>query len=163
MKAESEVQTGTGEKSQQLWLGSFDGCAWPNPGKIGLGLVLVSPEGNILTFSERALGAGCNNVAELLACQSVLEKAEENGVERLLLHSDSDFVVRHCDGSERTAVLHLNLLVERVQQMMSRFKWVKLCWVPRYRNREADALSRRALGLPPKPAPHPGKRDRKRR
>lgn len=146
----------------QVWRGSFDGCAWPNPGKIGVGVVLCAPDGARHCYSERLPQAGCNNEAELLACQLALVLARERGVDGLELQTDSDFVVRHCEGLERTKVVQLNALVKDVQQMLSHFKWVKLSWVPRYRNSEADALSRSALGLPPKPALHPGKRERKR-
>lgn len=141
-----------------LW---FDGAAHPNPGRMGLGAVLEGPDGQRLAFSGLAPGYGCNNEAELLALRKALELALAAGANYLLARGDSDFVVRHLKGEAHTAVLHLQQLIIAVQMEIAQFASVRLEWVPRHRNPDADRLSRAALGLPDKPALRPVSRRRR--
>lgn len=139
----------------QIW---FDGCALPNPGRIGLGALLVSPQGNRVELSSPAGRSGCSNEAELIALCAALEHAGGLGARHIYIRGDSDFVVRHLRGEQRTAIAPLLELVVRTEALLGRFESVSLEWVPRHRNRDADRLSRAALGLPDKPAPVPGRR-----
>ncbi|MCQ9374544.1 ribonuclease HI family protein [Methyloversatilis sp. XJ19-13] len=139
----------------QIW---FDGCALPNPGRIGLGALLVSPQGNRIELSSPAGRSGCSNEAELIALCAALEHAAGLGARHIYIRGDSDFVVRHLRGEQRTAIAPLLELVVRTEALLARFESVSLEWVPRHRNRDADRLSRAALGLPDKPAPVPGRR-----
>ena len=54
------------------WHAWFDGSAHPNPGKIGIGGVLESPDGDVVKISARA-GHGDSCEAEYLALIAVLE------------------------------------------------------------------------------------------
>jgi ribonuclease HI len=139
----------------QIW---FDGCALPNPGRIGLGALLVSPQGARIELSRPAGRTGCSNEAELVALCAALEHAVGLGARHICIRGDSDFVVRHLRGEQRTAIAPLLELVVRTEVLLARFESVSLEWVPRHRNRDADRLSRAALGLPDKPAPVPGRR-----
>ncbi|MDE2584898.1 MAG: ribonuclease HI family protein [Betaproteobacteria bacterium] len=142
------------------WLAWFDGAAAPNPGRLGLGALLVGPDGKRLEHSSLA-GHGCNNEAELLALCQVLEMAHEAGARRLTVRGDSDFVVRHVRGLAHTTVPRLLDLLQRVATSLLRFDAVELLWVPRHRNGDADQLSRKALGLVAKPTPRPVSRRRR--
>lgn len=130
------------------WQAWFDGAALPNPGRIALGAVLISPDGDRLEQSALAGATGCNNEAELRALSAALALAHGAGARRLELHGDSDFAVRHVTGADTTAVARLVVLIEQARQWLPRFEEVRLIWVPRHRNGEADRLCRRALGLP---------------
>lgn len=138
----------------QLW---FDGCALPNPGRLGLGALLLSPEGRRIELSLAGSRHGCSNEAELEALGAALDRAHAEGACRLTVTGDSDFVVRHLRGERQTGVEPLRRLIRTVSASMARFDAVDLTWVPRHRNRDADRLSRAALGLPDKPAPVPGR------
>lgn len=140
----------------------FDGAALPNPGQLGLGVVLQAPDGQRFEYSVRGKGTGCSNEAELQALCRALSLAQEAGVRRLSLSGDSDFAISHGAGRAATAVLRLVVLIKEAQLLMAGFDRVELRWVPRHRNGDADRLSRLALGLPYKPAPHPGKSPRAR-
>ena len=145
----------------QLW---FDGSAQPNPGRLGLGAVLVGPGGERRDCSVLAPGHGCNNEAELLALAKALELARDAGARHLVLRGDSDFAVRHLRGEAVTQVGRLQTLVAAIRHQLDGFASARLEWVPRHRNPDADRLSRAALGLPDKPAAWPGtKKPRKRR
>lgn len=134
----------------------FDGSASPNPGRIGLGVLAVGPDGQRKEYSGIAARSGCNNEAELLALGKALEMARESGARRVLLQGDSDFVVRHVNGLDTTEAIRLREIVLRTRDLMTGFAECRLKWIPRHRNRDADRLSRAALGLPEKPDLHPG-------
>ncbi|KAA3652305.1 MAG: ribonuclease H [Proteobacteria bacterium] len=140
-----------------LWHAWFDGAAAPNPGRLGLGVVLQAPDGTQSEFSTRGDGTGCSNEAELQAACLALAHAHAAGARHLVLTGDSDFAVRHGTGADHTAVPRLVSLIGQLQHWMARFTHLEFRWVPRHRNQTADRLSRAALGLAAKPAPHPGK------
>lgn len=131
-----------------VWRAAFDGSALPNPGRIGLGAVLSAPDGQRYEISEPARQNGSNNEAELLALCALLELADSLGAKRLCISSDSDVAVRYVLGLASTQVAQLLPLIARAQQLASGFARFELRWVPQHRNREADALARKALGLP---------------
>lgn len=151
------------------WRAWFDGAASPNPGRIGLGAVLLSPAGERHELSTLAGQSGCNNEAELLALMAVLELALKAGATKIQLRGDSNFAIgagqaRLSPGAPVvTAVPRLVVLITRLNALLNRFEAVMLGWIPRHRNGEADRLSRQALGLPHKPAAVPGKKLRSRR
>ncbi|MBS1156644.1 MAG: ribonuclease [Proteobacteria bacterium] len=140
------------QAADPVWLAAFDGSALPNPGRIGLGAVLCAPDGRRFEISEPARQNGCNNEAELLALCTLLELANELGAERLCIRSDSDVAVRYVLGQASTQVVQLLPLIARAQQLARGFARFELRWVPQHRNREADALARKALGLPARPS-----------
>jgi ribonuclease HI len=142
--------------SQSEWHIWFDGSAYPNPGRIGLGVLVVSPGGQRQEYSGVAAQGGCNNVAELLALGKALDMARASGARHVLLQGDSDFVVRHINGLDTTKVIRLREIILHTQDLMTGFAECRLTWIPRHRNRDADRLSRAALGLPDKPGLHPG-------
>ncbi|HTJ96168.1 MAG TPA: ribonuclease HI family protein [Rhodocyclaceae bacterium] len=148
--------------SAECWQGWFDGSALPNPGKLGLGLVLMAPDGERHERSLHPAGSGCNNEAELLALCALFELADEMGARHLTIHSDSDVTVRYVNGRDSTAIPRLHLLVCRAQAWLPKFEQVDLRWVPRHRNQGADALSRSALGLLAKSLVKAGKKRQKR-
>lgn len=136
---------------QRCWYLWVDGTALPNPGRIGLGLVLQSPRGDTRFESRLPNLHGCNNEAELIAFCHGLRLAAEAGAERLLVVSDSDFVVRHVRGQAHTTVARFIPLIEEARALAAGFAEVDLRWLPRHRNQEADRLARQALGLVDKP------------
>lgn len=125
----------------------------PNPGKIGIGAVLVAPDGRRKEKSVLLNVSGCNNEAELHALCAALEMAAAAGARRLLLHGDSDVALRYVRGPDGTKVVRLRLLIAAARDWLGRFEELQLLWIPRHHNREADRLSRQALSLPPSPLP----------
>lgn len=125
----------------------------PNPGKIGIGILLLAPDGRRSEKSRLLNVSGCNNEAELHALCAALEMAAAAGARRLLLRGDSDVALRYVRGPDSTQIARLLILIAAARESLRRFEDVQLVWVPRHRNTEADCLSRQALGLPPMPAP----------
>lgn len=142
------------------WQAWVDGTASPNPGRIGTGLLLVSPGGERHERSRAAGRSGCNNEAELQAIGAALDAAEAAGAQRLTIHSDSRFAVDCLSGRDDTEAPRLAELLAATRAAIGRFEAVTLVWLPRHRNAEADRLARAALGLPPKPTAAKAKRRR---
>lgn len=145
-----------------VWRAWFDGAALPNPGRMGLGAVLLGPEGQRFEISRIAAGHGCNNEAEVRALCALLELAIQHSAQRLEILGDSDIVVRLVPDPSAREALRLAPLFAEARRLMAALGESSLRWVPRHRNAEADRLSRAALGLSAKPANSPSARFRRR-
>jgi ribonuclease HI len=133
--------------TDRYWQAWFDGAALPNPGKIGVGIVLLSPVGVRSEKSALLACSGCSNEAELHALCAALDVAREAGATRLLLRGDSDVAIRYVRGPDGTQIERLQVLVAGARDRLRWFEDVDLIWIPRHRNADADRLSRQALGL----------------
>mgnify|MGYP001618610179 CR=1 FL=1 len=121
----------------------FDGCCLGNPGPMGAGAV-VQGEGDRKVLSK-AFGRGTNNQAEYHGLILGLRHALAMGAERVTVHGDSQLVLRQLDGRYAVKADGLRALHDEAKGLLGRFTQVKLEWVPRERNGEADEASRAAL------------------
>lgn len=144
------------------WQAWFDGAAQPNPGRIGIGAVLLGPHGERFEISRRAAHAGCNNEAEALALCAVLELALAQAVTHLVVAGDSEVVVRLVQAPLCAEAARLGPLLQTARQLATRFAHIRFHWIPQHRNPDADRLSRNALGLPARPTAKPAARRRRR-
>lgn len=145
------------------WQAWVDGTAQPNPGRIGIGLVLISPAGARLEHSRPVGCSGCNNEAEVHAIAAALTLAAEAGAQHVRLFSDSRFAVDCLNNRDRTEIQRLADLLDATRKRIADFDTVTITWLPRHRNTDADRLARAALGLPPKAVSEPSRRRRQRR
>ncbi len=151
------------------WVVHCDGSAVPNPGRMGLGAVLVGPDGATQhTISEATTFTGCNNEAELRALLRALQWLEQQqqvvaAATTVQVVSDSSVLVEQLGAQAVARIERLAPLFDEARSVLQRFAQVDLQWVPRHRNGAADALARAALGLVPKGATPAGQVIRKRR
>lgn len=117
---------------------------------MGLGAVITAPDGTRHPLSIAAEGRGCNNEAELRALMAAMQYARRRGATALLVHCDNSVVVEQLAGTALEPFLRLAPLFEEVRAVLRSFTAARLVWIPRHRNREADALARAAVGLMPK-------------
>jgi ribonuclease HI len=148
--------------AQAPWVIYCDGSAAPNPGRMGIGVVLTEPDGTRHMLSRALHANGCNNEAELLALMAALQELKVRGAKSLLAYSDNSILVEQLGRTKAKPVLRLAPLFDEARMLLNSFEQVCLKWLPRHRNGEADALARAALGLPPKLAVNPRKKNRKR-
>ena len=143
------------------WIIFCDGSASPNPGRMGIGAVLTEPDGTRHTLSHALHLTGCNNEAELRALMAALRELRVRGATALLAYSDNSILVEQLGSSNAKPVVRLAALFEEARNLLTSFEYASLTWLPRHRNGEADALARAALGLAPKLAGIPLKKNRK--
>ena len=143
------------------WTVYCDGSAMPNPGRMGMGVVLYAPDGTRHTFAQATHTTGCNNEAELRALLLALGALRERGAGALQVYSDSSILVEQLGGAQVAPIARLQALFEEARTLLQRFAQVHLQWIPRHRNAEADALARAALGQAPKPPARPLRKRRK--
>lgn len=129
------------------WNAWFDGATkGTNPGIRGIGGVLKGPGGERIEISEE-IGHGTNNEAEYAALMAVLDCAIQAKVKRLVVHGDSQLVINQANGAWLIKAKELAPLCNTVMALKAQIPSVKLLWIPRTENAEADALSKQALGV----------------
>jgi ribonuclease HI len=135
------------DKSQTITVYA-DGLCEPNPNGIGCwGWVAFDAEGRRVAYGSGCAGSGegmTNNVAEFRAIIEALRWIQTNEPEtQVELLSDSQIAVRQILGEYACHKAHLRELRDEALGLVARAK-VKLRWIPREQNSEADALSQQA-------------------
>lgn len=125
------------------WRAWFDGSARPNPGRCTIGGVVTGPLGERVEIS-RAAGAGDSSQAEYMALIAVLEQAILMQAGALTVYGDSKVVIDDVLGADRDAAPALAAYRSRARELMALLPEVRLRWVARHRNADADALSQGA-------------------
>lgn len=120
----------------------FDGACLGNPGPMGAGAV-VECGGRRRTVAK-PLGRGTNNVAEYEAAIAGLGLAIAMGATSATLHGDSQLILRQLGGQYDVKAPALKALHAQAKALMAELGAVKLDWIPREKNAEADALSKAA-------------------
>lgn len=138
------------------WTAWCDGSAVPNPGRMGLGVVLSSPAGERCAFSRSPQGVGCNNEAEARAVMLALAELKMRGAVDVVIHSDNSVVVAQLGGGTADGkgiaapIARLQEVFDAARELAAGFERFRIDWLPRSRNAEADLLARAALGVGPK-------------
>ncbi|WP_018787054.1 bifunctional RNase H/acid phosphatase [Micromonospora sp. CNB394] len=123
-----------------------DGGSRGNPGPAGYGAVVRDPEsGEVLAERSESIGTATNNVAEYRGLIAGLEAAAELGAAEVEARMDSKLVVEQMCGRWQIKHPGLRPLAAQAAGLVSRFAAVRFTWVPRDRNRHADALANAAM------------------
>ena len=135
-------------KSPITWTAWFDGATEPNPGRRGIGGLLLSAAGERVEISA-AIGHGTNNEAEYEALIAVLREAVRLEIKHLVICGDSQLVIQQVTGAWACKSPNLKQLCATAQSLLRQVnaaRTVELRWIPREENTAADALSVAALG-----------------
>ena len=129
----------------------IDGASRGNPGEAGFGAVIEADgrDEEIVGY----LGTTTNNVAEYAGLLAVLTWAVKNDVEHLVLHSDSQLLVRQFTGQYRVKARHLIPIHLEAQRLRRLIEKVEAHHLLRGDNQHADGLANRAID---ERAPVPG-------
>ena len=122
-----------------------DGAARGNPGPAGIGLVIEDEQGLRLWGGCRYLGTATNNTAEYMALIEGLKKAAEWRPARLEVFMDSQLVVEQMTGRYKIKKPELQALAQTARGLLNGFPEHAISYVPRERNKGADALANRAI------------------
>lgn len=123
-----------------------DGGARGNPGQAGYGAVVRdAATGKVLAERWEALGIATNNVAEYSGLIAGLEAAAELGATRVDVKMDSKLVIEQMSGRWQIKHPGLRPLAAKAAALVRRFESVGYQWIPRDRNKAADALANKAM------------------
>ncbi len=123
-----------------------DGGSRGNPGPAGYGAVVrEAATGEVLLERYASLGATTNNVAEYSGLIAGLRAALELNATHVDVRMDSKLVVEQMSGRWQIKNPGLRPLAAEAATLVGRFAAVTFDWIPRERNRAADALANRAM------------------
>jgi ribonuclease HI len=140
--------------SDTVWHVHIDGAARGNPGPAAYAFI-ITHEGAAAVAESGCLGSATNNLAEYTALVKALERAAQLGARRLLVHSDSELLVKQMNGEYRVKNDALRDLFDEAKALSRRFDQVALRHVPRAQNSAADRLCNEALDAQKHGGPRP--------
>ncbi len=124
----------------------FDGACEPNPGEMGIGVVVYNEKNEkIMELSEKC-GTGTNNKAEYHALIRGLEELSKIYAGPLLVQGDNQLVIKQSTNEWKVRQSDIIPLHKKVKELEIGFGSVEYEWVKREKNKEADLLSARSLG-----------------
>ena len=123
-----------------------DGASRGNPGESGIGFVLKDEKGNVLGTEFGYIGQATNNVAEYTALAACLQSVKRLECSNLIVHSDSELMVRQLNGQYKVKDEGLKRHFQQVQSILSTLPCeYQIKHVPREQNKEADQLANRGI------------------
>lgn len=122
-----------------------DGGARGNPGPAAVGVVLATPEGEVVEERSERIGEATNNVAEYRAVLLGLDRARRLGASEVEIIGDSELVARQLDGSYKVKHPAMKPLHQEAMTALSAFDRWSIRTVPRADNARADELVNEAL------------------
>ena len=126
------------ERSNSKWTLSVDGLS--NVNRSGIGLVLTSPEGDLIQQAIRCGFKAINNEAEYEALIAGLIFAKDMGIKKLDIHSDSQLVVNQLLGTYQARDLKMASYLEHVKTLQPTFEEFNIVQILRIENSHVDAL-----------------------
>jgi len=122
-----------------------DGGARGNPGPAAIGVVISTPEGEVLDELAETIGVATNNVAEYSGLLRGLERARELGATEVDVVNDSELVARQLTGAYKVKHAAMKPLHAEAMAVLRGFDRWGIQSVPRAENARADELVNRAL------------------
>lgn len=116
-----------------------DGGSRGNPGPSALGVVVTTPDGEVVAAYGEYLGEMTNNQAEYLALLSGVRKVVALGGERIKVFMDSELIIKQMKGEYRVKNKELGKIYIKVHNELVHFKKFSFTHVRREKNKEADA------------------------
>ena len=111
--------------------------------------MLQSPKGDKLTYKVRLQYQATNNEVEYEALLKGLELAKSIEAESILILGDSQLVMGQVNGACEVKEERMKKYLEKVLQLIKKFKEANFVQIPREENMEADALAKEASANQP--------------
>lgn len=103
------------------------------------------PDGHLIAEISKRIGPAINTVAEYRALIEGLKLARSRGIQRIRVFLDSELVVDQVNGRAKVLKVHIRPLHTEACSLLQEFPNIRISWVPRKWNAEADALATKAL------------------
>ncbi|MFB3819386.1 MAG: ribonuclease HI family protein [Candidatus Methylomirabilales bacterium] len=123
----------------------IDGGSRGNPGPAGIGVVVLTPEGEVVERLHHFIGQATNNTAEYRALLLALERVLARGCREVEVLSDSELLVRQLLGQYQVRHPDMRRLYAQAQEQIGKLGRFTIRHIPRAQNAEADALANRAM------------------
>ncbi len=125
-----------------------DGSCMPNPGDMGIGIVMFE-DGSIKKTISEYVGEGTNNIAEYKALIRGLEeiKGWKRPGDRVMVFMDSLLILRQAKGDWKVKKRELKPLCEKTIKLINEIKDIEIIWNGREENGIADSLAKEAIIL----------------
>jgi ribonuclease HI len=139
--------------SKETYFANFDGLCEPvNPGGVATYGIIIKKGGETvfedggLAFAKPWSDEASNNVAEYSAAIRALEWLSMNKLQDspIVLRGDSSLIINQLRSEFKVKGARIKLLHQRAVTLLEEFRNLKLEWVDRSKNAEADRLSRLA-------------------
>lgn len=115
------------------------------PGDAAIAWVLKDHRDRLVEKSSDSIGSATNAQAEYKALIAGLNFALAQGITRIRVYVDSEFVVDQMNEVAQPKSSDITDLHEEAKRLFAKFPDRRISWVPRERNQEADALVRGIL------------------
>ena len=123
-----------------------DGASRGNPGESGIGIIVRTADGETLLRESGYIGTATNNIAEYTALLTLLDRVRTLACSRLVIHSDSELMVRQLTGAYKVRSNGLKAYHRRATAALRDLGFpVEILHVPREMNREADRLANQGI------------------
>lgn len=120
----------------------IDGATRNNPGDSGIGVILKDEQGKTVKKVFGYIGTATNNIAEYSALVACLKLVNSMQCRKLLVHSDSELMVKQVNGEYRVKDAALKLHFQKVHQLLQNAPFeFEIRHVIREENKEADKLA----------------------
>lgn len=126
--------------------GYIDGASRGNPGHSASGIVLKDERGGILYAEGTYLGEGTNNSAEYAALLRCLKRAKKFRCHKMIVHSDSELLVRQFHGEYQVKNPNLRKSLKQIKTLIASLPFpVELRHISSEKNRDADRVANAAI------------------
>ena len=127
---------------ENIWTVNTDGSSTQRGG--GAGIIITSPEKNVLKYGVQLKFPVTNNEAEYETLLTGLRVARSLGAENVVLKSDSQLLIGQVRGEYEAQEARTQQYLKLTNQLISSFNYVEFVQIPRDQNAEADEVSRSA-------------------
>ena len=123
-----------------------DGASRGNPGESGIGVLIISENGARREI-RKYLGRGTNNEAEYGAMIEALIHLSDEKSREATIHTDSQLVANQMNGNWKVKDPKLKALHAKASRLARALPLLKIEYIPRERNAEADRLANEAIDM----------------
>ncbi|XP_042460238.1 uncharacterized protein LOC122043709 [Zingiber officinale] len=131
--------------SEEIWKIYMDGSSTQKGS--GVGVLLISPQEDILSLAVKLNFKATNNEAEYDTLLAGLQAARHMGAARVVVYSNSQLVAQQVAGNFEVNSDKLQVYREAYEKMKEEFKEVTVTKIPREDNQRVDELAKMASSL----------------
>ncbi len=123
-----------------------DGASRGNPGESGIGIIIRNEKGEVVLKLAASIVLATNNLAEYTALLTLLKRVKGIDCQRLVVHSDSELMVRQMNGEYRIKNPEISKYYSEIQRILRTSPFAfEIRHIPREANHEADQLANEGI------------------